>query len=119
MKDTPNASKSDHQKEAKTSDRTNLSVPTANVADSTPVLAAAQPNLKLSEKVVTTYSDPLKDKSLFGFAVVKRSNASAATVGKKPHIDPESANQQPKDAPPADAAQPIRKIIDVSEMASP
>jgi hypothetical protein len=91
------------------------------VADSTPVLAAAaQPNLKLtSESVVTTNSVPLKDKSLFGFAVVKRSNASAAAVGKKPHVDPKPANQQPKDAPPADAAQPIRKIVDVPEMASP
>lgn len=111
MKDTPNASKSDHQEEAKT---------TAKVAESTPVLAAAQPNLKLtSESVVTTNSDPLKDKSLFGFAVVKRSNASAAAVGKKPHIGPKLTNQQPKDAPPADTAQPIRKIADVPEMASP
>ena len=127
MKDTPNASKSDHHEdEAKTSGRgqvrTNGSVPalsTAKVADSTPVLAA-QPNLKLtSESVVTTNSDPLKDKSLFGFAVVKRSNASAAAVGKKPHIDPEPANQQPKDAPPADKPKPIRKIVDVPEMASP
>jgi hypothetical protein len=88
------------------------------VADPTPVLAAAQPNLKrTSESVVTTNSDPLKDKSLFGFAVVKRSNAGV--VGKKPHIEPISANQQPKDAPPVDTAQPIRKIADVPEMASP
>ena len=106
MKDTPNASKSDHQEEeAKTSDkgqvRTNSSVP-AKVADSAPVIAA-----------VTTNPDPLKDKSLFGFAVVKRSNATA--VGKKPHVDTGLA----KDAPPADAAQPIRKIVDVSETASP
>jgi hypothetical protein len=76
--------------------------------------------LKLtSENVVTSNSGPLKDKSLFGFAVVKRSNATTAAVGKKPHIDPKPANQQPKDAPPADTAQPIHKIIDVPEMASP
>ena len=127
MKDTPNASRSDHQdEEAKTSDREQLradaSVPalsTAKVADSTPVLAVTQPSLKLThEGVVTTNSDPLKDKSLFGFAVVKRSNASAAAVGKKPHVDPKSANQQSKDAPPVDTAQPIRKIVDVPEMAS-
>ena len=66
----------------------------------------------------STNSDPLKDKSLFGFAVVKRSNASAAAVGKKPHIDPKPANQQPKDALPVDAAQPTRKIVDVPETAS-
>ena len=121
MKDTPNASKSDDQgEEAKTPDKEqNASVSalsTAKVADSTPVLAAARPNPKLtSESVVTANSVPLKDKSLFGFAVVKRSNASAAAVGKKPHIDPKSVNQQPKD----DTAQPIRKIVDVPEMASP
>jgi hypothetical protein len=90
----------------------NASVPalsTAKVANSI---------LKLtSESVVTTNLDPLKDKSLFGFAV-KRSNASAAAVGKKPHIDSKPANQHPKDAPPVDAAQPIRKIVDVPEMAS-
>ena len=127
MKDTPNTSRSDHQEEeAKTLDRehrADASVPalsTTKVADSTPALAVAQPSLKLtSESVVTTHSDPLKDKSLFGFAVVKRSNASATAVGKKPHVDPKSANQQSKDAPTADTAQPIRKIVDVPEMASP
>ena len=124
MKDTSNASKSDHQgEEAKTSDKGQVrttSVPalsTTKVADSTPVLAAAQPNLKLtSESVVATNSDALKDKSLFGFAVVKRSNNASA--GKKPRIDPKPANQQLKDVP-ADTAQPIRKIVDVPEMASP
>ena len=117
LKDTPNASKSDHQvDEAKTSDReqvkANASVPilsTAKVADSAIKLT--------SENIVTTNLDPLKDKSLFGFAVVKRSNTSATTVGKKPHIHPKPANQNPKDAPPADT-QPIRKIVDVPEMAS-
>lgn len=84
--------------------------------DSTPVLAAAQSNVKLtSEGVVTT--NPLKDKSLFGFAVVKRSNTSAAAVGKKPHVEP--ANKQSKDAPPVDTTQSFRKIVDVPEMASP
>ena len=70
--------------------------------------------------MVTTNSDPLKDKSLssFGFAVVKRANASAAAVGKKPHIDPKPANQHLKDAFAADTAQSIHKIIDVPEMAS-
>ena len=114
LKDTPNASKSDPQEEAKTSDGEQLraiaSVPalsTTKVADTT---------LKLtSETVVITNADPLKDKSLFGFAVVKRSNATATTVGKKPHFDPK---QQPKDAPPADAVQPVRKIVDVPETAS-
>ena len=56
--------------------------------------------------------------SLFGFAVVKVSNAFAAAVGKKPHIDLKPANQHPKDAPPVHTAQPIRKIVDVPEMAS-
>ena len=104
--------------EAKTSDReqvkANASVPTLStvkVADS-----AIKPT---SENVVTTNLDSLKDKSLFGFAVVKRSNTSAAAVGKKPHIHPKPANQHPKDASsPADTAQPIRKIVDVPEMAS-
>ena len=112
LKDTPNASKSDHQEEeAKTSDReqvgANASVPAAKVADSTIKVTSASTN-----------SDPLKDKSLFGFAVVKRSNASAAAVGKKPHIDPKPTNQQPKDALPVDAAQPTPKIVDVPETAS-
>ena len=76
-----------------------------------PILQSSPP----LENLVTKNLDPLKDKSLFGFAVVKRSNAFAAAVGKKPHIDPKPANQHPKDAPPA---QPIRKIVDVPEMAS-
>ena len=53
-------------------------------------LITAEPKLKLkaaTESVVTTNLDPLKDKSLFGFAV-ERSDVSAASVGKKPHVDP-------------------------------
>ena len=100
--------------EAKTSDREqvreNASVPALSISKVVDSTLKPTP-----ENVVTTKLDPLKDKSLFGFAVVKRSNASAVAVGKKPHIDPNPANQQPKDAPPA---QPIRKIVDVPEMAS-
>ena len=99
MKDTPNASKSDHQEEvAKSSDRvgTDRSVQALPTTDSTPVIVAAQPNLKNG---VIQNSDPLKEKSLFGFAVVKRSNLSAVAVGKKPHIDPKPTNQQPNDVP--------------------
>ena len=127
MKDTPNSSKSVHQEEVgKTSDREQVradaSAPassTAKMADSTPVPAAVRPNLKLTaEGVATTNSDPLKDKSLFGFTVVKRSNASAAAVGKKPHVDPKPAKQS-NGVPPTDTAQPIRNIVDVPEMASP
>ena len=72
----------------------------------------------MAESVVTTNPDPLKDKSLFGFSVVKRSNAIAAAVGKKPHIDLKLVNQQSEDAPPADTAERTRKIVDVPEMAS-
>ena len=76
------------------------------------------PSSPLLENVFTKNLDPLKNKSLFGFAVVKRPNAFAAAVGKKPHIDPKPANQHLKDAPPAHTAQPIRKIVDVPEMAN-
>ena len=117
MKDTPNASNSDHRgEEAKSSDREqvreNASVPALSISKVVDSTLKPTP-----ENVVTTKLDPLKDKSLFGFAVVKRSNASAVAVVKKPRIDPDPnpANQQPKDAPPA---QPIRKIVDVPEMAS-
>ena len=60
-----------------------------SVTPKTAPLIAEEPKLKLkatSESVVTENLDPLKDKSLFGFAV-KRSNVSAVAVGKKPHVD--------------------------------
>jgi len=87
------------------------------MADPTPIFAA-QPNSKpASEIAVTTNSDPLKDKSFFGFAVIKRSNISATAVGKKPHVNPKAAKQPelPDDAPAAPPAD-TRKIVDVPEM---
>lgn len=137
---TPNvelSSGSEHrEEEARTADKrddaqvaTIASIPTpvtVKPADSTTI--TAQPNLTLkavakvtSESAVTTTSGPLKDKSLFGF-VVKRSNASAAAVGKKSHEGSKSTNPQPKDAAAArlaNIAQPVRKITDIPETASP
>jgi len=87
----------------------------AKMADSTSILAA-EPIKATSGAAVTTNSNPLKGNSLFGFAVVKRSNPSTAAVGKKPHADSNPANQPPNDTA---TAQAIRKIVDIPETASP
>jgi hypothetical protein len=115
-KDTPNASKSDDQEEAKTADRKEV-IPALSTAQAVDSLGA-QPNFKLiSENAVIRNPDPLKDKSIFGFAVVKRSNPSAAAVGKKPHVDRNQANQ-PNNSPAPPPAVTVRKVVDIPETAS-
>ncbi|KAF8802985.1 hypothetical protein BYT27DRAFT_7260554 [Phlegmacium glaucopus] len=135
IKDTQNtvyvesSSKSERQEEVKTTDKKTerravqdiglvdqvASSSAAKTTDSTSI-PKAQVIRATSESAVTTNPNPLKDNSLFGFAVVKRSNPSVAAVGKKPHVDSNPANRLANDTATAPA---IRKIDDIPETASP